>query len=223
MRNLCLFVVITAFSLSTYGQASIFSSARSSPCTVNFDIKRDSLKRTAPKIEDLDKFFKPSPEVIFEFSLYESGTIIQSQSAFIMTYDKNKQWQIRYFNHLDDSGKIIVPLREHQVNAAQANNLWCMLKDLKVLSLPDYNELNDRFNTFTLDTTTLPYGNQKRINMMDGMYYYFNLRSPNAERAYGYGNPNALLKRYSNIQELYNACAIIAVVKKYLKRPAVVY
>ncbi|WP_345951948.1 hypothetical protein ABDD95_11025 [Mucilaginibacter sp. PAMB04274] len=223
MKKAVLVVVALSVALLSKAQNKLFTARLAKPCTTDFTFAADTSAKNNFKIAGLDSLFKPVPDELFEFRLYEMGLSVQSQAAFIMTFTKNKTWEIRYFNHYDDEGNLTKNLRERHVGTTYADNLWCMLTQLEVLTLPDHNRLRPQMIHLELDTANLPYSLERRTEMTDGMYYHYSLRTQGRQRSYGYGNPNASLKQYANVRELYNASAIIAVIKKYVNRPAVVY
>lgn len=223
MKQLYLLLSGLFFITRIFAQDALFAS-KQPPCTDNISFQADTAGKThEPVINGIDQLAPVQNTSLFELRFYEAGLQPESQSAFIMTLDSTKKWHIRFFNHLNNNNNIVPGLMEHQVSVERANGLWCLLKGSQLLSLPDYNSIRARFRTFVLDTTALPYGAIRLSDKTDGMYYYFNLKTPHAQRSYGYANPHALLKQYSNVEELYNICAIIAIIKKYLGVPAIVY
>jgi len=224
MKKLLLLFPATVFSLFAFAQDFLSNTRNNPACAGNIVFQPDSVTLPhQPTVQDLDRLYPQQPNILFEFRLYEVGLHIQSQTAFIMMLDSARQWHVRYFSHKNANNQMLAGLTEQQVAQAKAGSLWCVLRSLHLLSLPDAGSIRSRLISYTLDTTSLPWGNRKMPSSTDGMYYFFSLQSPNAKRSYGYGNPHTLLKQYSNVEELYNVSAIIAVIKKYLGLPAIVY
>lgn len=146
--------------------------------------------------------------------------MVNFDDVFILTLKSNK-WVARYFD-LKDSNRSGRKLTERPVDQSKVEQLWELLVQNNVLTLPDQKALRERMVTYVVDTNNLAYGNPGSLTMTDGIMYSFELRTPAKRRFYSYGNPYACLKRYGNIQELYNVVIIIMLIEKFLGQPLVV-
>ena len=105
---------------------------------------------------------------------------------------------------------------ERKVNQDAVNQLWELLVQNNVLTLPTQNSLENKFVKYVVDTADLQSGRHRKIVTVDGILYGFELLTPNRRRYYSYGNPKVYLDNYGNVKELFNAVSIIMIIQKFL-------
>ncbi|TZF83810.1 hypothetical protein FW774_10105 [Pedobacter sp. BS3] len=165
----------------------------------------------------LDSLYQPEKNYQFEFRLYQETMYNQGNTVFVMTLVHNR-WTARYFIY-DTSTKQEGRLKEVSIDQQYLDELWSLLVSHAVLELPDQKALQSQLIHYSADTLDLPFSPQKSIITIDGTMYRFSLSTPQKQRTYTYANPKGQLAMSSNIKELYDAFAIIALIKKFLNIP----
>jgi hypothetical protein len=181
---------------------------------VSFNRDTTELKINTHYNRILDSAYKLDKNYDFEFRLWKRYLSNNFDNVFIMRL-RNNQWTASYY---DRNNGIIdrIIFTERPVDQSRLNQLWELLVQNNVLTLPDQRALNERMVTYVVDTTNPQYGRIKKVNITDGILYCFELSTPTKKRFYSYGNPQVYLKHYGNIEELYNAVVIILLIEKFL-------
>ena len=107
---------------------------------------------------------------------------------------------------------------EQKTDQSNLDSLWKRLIKNQVLTLPTQDSLNKKMLIYTADSTLLDSDEEivKKVSVMDGMTYRFEIKSPGVNRIYNYHSPEAYLKHNPNIEELFRAYMIISIIKKHL-------
>jgi hypothetical protein len=165
----------------------------------------------------VDSIFRLQKEYSFQFRYWKEGSTIASTTVFILTL-QNKKWTAKCYvpnKRWQADNKYFI---EKAVDQTKLDQLWELMANYHVLTLPTQAKLQDRMVRYTIDTAHLGYGGGsiQRINMTDGILYNFQLIDSKGTKSYWYSCPQMYLQHFGNILELYDASIIILLIKKYL-------
>ena len=222
------FLLIAVLILSLHAQAQTppfdFTVNKRRPPYVSFrgDTSEPNVNGSYDRmLEDdrlLDSAYGLGKNYEFEFRLWERHFHSNDNTVFILTL-KNNQWTARYFAH-DIRRPNGIAYSEQPVDQSKVYQLWELLVQNDVLTLPDKGVLQDRLVLYRVDTTNLQKSGGIITKRMDGgPVYGFELRAPTKKRFYSYADPYTDLKQFGNIKELYHATVIILLIQKFLGKP----
>lgn len=210
--RISLFLYLFLFATSSFAQFDFKSDTKRAR---NVSFKGDTSSNINYKLDQIiDSAYKLDKNYDFEFRLWKRHLMFNFDNVFILTL-KNNSWTVRYFdrnNGLRDETKFT----ERPVDQSKVNQLWELLVENNVLTLPDESLLQDRMVRYIIDTTNLHAGTIQKTDATDGILYCFELLTPHKKKYYNYGCPNFLLERYGNIKELYNAVLLVLLIQKFL-------
>lgn len=218
-----LFIILLSFTLHGYAQTS------NKKVYPPFDFTSDSVKRGMVSFEAdtaesklnlqynhlVDSAFHLDSTYEFEFRLWKRHLHPNLDNVYVLTLKDNK-WKARYFDLGAGLGN---KFTERKVNQLQVNQLWELMVENNVLTLPDQKLLFDRMQKYVVDTTNLQSATISKGDVTDGILYCFELSSPGKKKYYSYHCPAHFLDLFGNIKELYNAVIIIMLIQKYLGQP----
>lgn len=161
----------------------------------------------------IDSAFKLDKNYEFEFRLWKRHLEYNFDNVFILRLVNNK-WIARYFD-LNECYGDIRKFKERKVDQTKVNQLWRLLEQHKVLSLPSQEALNEKLQSYSIDTVRFS-SSISRTYLTDGILYSFQLADPDKVRHYSYACPQTYLKNYGNVEELYHAVYIIILIEKFL-------
>lgn len=165
----------------------------------------------------LDSQYQLGKDGSFEFRLKQFHLHHNLDNVFVMSLKQGK-WVARYFDRNNGIHDGLV-FTERAVDQAPVNQLWKLLVDKRVLTLPSQGKIANRLVGYKVDTANLPYGYTTHLEVIDGVEYEFSLHAPTGHRHYSYYSPQAYLNKFSNVEELFDAVMLIALVKKFLGLP----
>lgn len=165
----------------------------------------------------LDSQYQLGRDCTFEFRLKQYYLQSNFDNVFVLILRQGK-WAARYFDRNNSMHDGVV-FTERVVNQAGVNQLWQLLLENEVLTLPSQGALANRLVGYEVDTTNLPYANRRYLEVTDGAAYEFSLWTPTGQRHYSYNCPQGFLKHYSNVKELFQAVMLITLIEKFLGHP----
>jgi hypothetical protein len=168
----------------------------------------------------LDSQYHFGLDYSFELRLKQFHLGSNFDNVFVLTLKQGK-WAARYFDRNIETHDRIV-FKERMVDQSFVNQLWQLLVENEVLTLPSQGALRARLVGYQIDTTNLPYANMSHLDVTDGAAYEFSIRTPTGQRHYSYACPQAYLKKYSNVKELFHAVMLIMLIEKFLGHPLLV-
>lgn len=185
-----------------------------------FEFVPDSLQ-TQPtfRLDSLLEISFPtrSLKVEFEFRLWTRPSLIDYSDVFIMQLASGV-WSAKYFEY--QNGKFI----QFKVEQKGLDSLWGKIQYNQVLALPNQESLRWLMRKYHADTTNVldTDGEYSTSMMTDGTGYRFELFSKGKTRLYDYHCPASYLRSYPNIEALYRAYAILVLIRKHLRKPAII-
>jgi hypothetical protein len=209
MKNLSLFLLFSFITIQTWSQTR----ERMDEQLLNVSFTADeSVPKTNEKYnKTIDSTFKITKDYTFELRLWSRYLHANFDNVFILTL-KDKKWDARYFHQ--GTGKFI----EDSLDQSKVNKLWGLMLNHKVLTLPRYDAIRSKLVKYKLDTVNFN-ENIQMMGMTDGVYYSFELQTPQSKKTYEYGNPRFYFKEFPNVEELYHVVSLIAMTRKLLGKP----
>jgi hypothetical protein len=167
--------------------------------------------------KSLDSQYRLGLDYTFEFRLRQYHLENNFDNVFVLTLKQGK-WSARYFDRNNGiHGRIV--FTERVVDQSPVNQLWQLLVQNEVLTLPSQVALSERLVSYIVDTSSLHYPNMKYLYVTDGVAYEFSLQTPTQQRHYSYRCPQAYLSQFGNVKELFQAVMLITLIKKFLGHP----
>ena len=201
MKSTIIFTISFFFVFNSFGQ---------------IDFKADSIpnQNFSRLSYIIDSTFKLDKTFDFEFRLWTNPSLVSNTNVFILRL-KDKIWTARFFEY---NGNKASKLSETKVNQTKLDSLWKSLVANQVLTLPTQDSLKHKMKMFVADTSqTYDEGDvYRQVIITDGIAYHFELTTQEKIRSYDYHCPQGYLKYYPNVEELYRAFVVIALVRKYL-------
>lgn len=195
------------------------------PAPFNFELDKsqpniyfvgDSLPKHVHCNKELDSMLDLNKDYDFQFRLWTKG--FWCISAFVLTY-KNQTWEARYFDEFNLLTKELRTskkqrVRERKVDQSMIRQLWWILQNNDILTLPDQRLLSDRLSTYHIDTTDF-FTYQTHSLRTDGVVYTFELINSIKSRCYSYYSPESYFKEY-NVKELAQVITNVKLIEKFL-------
>jgi hypothetical protein len=176
----------------------------------------DTLNKCFHCDSKLDSILNLEKDYDFQFRLWKDGFFCTS--VFVLTY-KNQKWGARYFDKVSSKKEFVSGQKrgmvERKVNPSILKQLWWLMEENEILTLPDQSLIKDRLATYFVDTITYSLSKSTMV-MTDGIRYTFELKSPKKKRCYSYSNPESFYKEYK-IKELAEVVSTIKIVDKFLE------
>ena len=163
----------------------------------------------------VDSLFDKQKNFSFQFRYWKQGTTTLSTTVFILTLE-DKKWNAKCYLPNSNWQTDKKYFREINVDATKLDQLWELLVNNNILTLPTESKLKDKMVKYTIDTTNLSIGQIQHLEMTDGILYNFQLINFEGTKTFSYSCPQLHLKHFGNVQEFYNASVIILLLKKYL-------
>jgi len=170
---------------------------------------------------DDDFNIKNDFDLDFELRLWIEPAPMSGRSLFMMR-KKNDVWNARFFTftlEFREDKSIHSYWEEKELSQDNLDELWRMLTINQVLTLPTLDSIRDKMRVYTADTlavqgiyTDLSGGPYYNPYILDGVQYRIELRTPDKKRSYSYHCPAGYMKECPNVEELYRAYAIIALI-----------
>lgn len=184
---------------------------------VSFIGDTSAREEKSPYDKALDSQYHLDKNYDFQFRLWKHHPESNFDNAFVFTLKDNK-WTARYFDR-NNNVKSKIVFTERPVDQTKVKQLWQLLVEHNVLTLPPQKALKNRFVNYKVDTANVQYSNIGKLDVIDGIAYRFELMAPSKQRHYGYNCPQAYLNRFGNVKELYDAVVIIMLIEKFLGQP----
>jgi hypothetical protein len=158
-----------------------------------------------------------SPEAEFEFRLWTLPSLIDYSDVFIMQFASGV-WSAKYFEY--QNGNFI----QFKVHQKGLDSLWSKIQYNQALVLPNQESLRWLMRKYHADSTNVldTDGEYSTTLVTDGTSYRFELFSKGKTRIYDYHCPASYLRIYPNIEALYRVYAILVLVRKHLRQPAII-
>ena len=188
--------------------------------STTYFFEADTVQVTPVKPYDhiIDSTFKLSSDFELELRFTELYLSSNFDNVFILTR-KNSRWTGRYFEQ-DPSFLPKTVFKEKHLTATDGGRLWHFLLEHDLLQLPYKTPFRNQMVEYVIDTNNLEYGGSTRhADFIDGVAYQFKLSAPGRTKSFCYANPQASLKLFPNIRELYEATMVVMLIKKFLGKP----
>ena len=148
----------------------------------------------------------------FEFRLWTDEN--WGYKSLFLLRKKNNVWKANFIKY--DGQKDI--WSKQKVKQKNLDGLWNYLLRNQILTLPTQDSVRYKMKLFEADTVMIFFEEDtyKKIQIVDGTGYRFELRTKEKKRAYEYHCPKSYLEHYPGVEELYRAYAIIILVRRQL-------
>ncbi|MGC4235009.1 MAG: hypothetical protein QM594_18700 [Niabella sp.] len=158
----------------------------------------------------------------FRFQLKQYYLQSNFDNVFVLTL-KNNKWKAQYFTTTvklaaDNMNPKIEFVEQPDIEQSGVDQLWELLVQNNILTLPNQNSFRKKMKAYVIDTTNFSIS-ESYTDVVDGVLYEFDLLTPKKQRHYAYANPNEHFKNYPFVKELADAILNIALIRKFLKQP----
>lgn len=213
MKNI-LIILFALFAINAYSQIDFENDPKSFNDIYNKHYNYKGLNK------DINKKFGLADNYDFELRLWVEPAPMSGRSVFILR-QKNNLWNARYFTEkIKVEGEAVSAFwKEKELVQDDLGQLWQNLRNNQILTLPTLDSIRNKMRVYYADTLyisglnfPLSDGPYYKPYILDGVSYRIELKTQNKKRSYTYHCPRGYLKECPNVEELFRAYAIVALI-----------